>query len=487
MIRAICCRSIPVIIFTMLLILFTGGKILAQLIRPEIGRKFDYTFSNLINYPTKTAMASEFKGKLLILDFWSTGCKSCIESWPKLLKLQEKFKDEIQIVLVNATQDETVVKKIITAQKKIRDVEMTLPGVCKDTLLNRLFYYPGVPKIVWIDQWGYFRSFTSGSYLNEYIVNEILSKKEVTMSQLLTVPPGKSPYFYYERSKLQTYTKPFFVNGNGQESKYMPLVSQSVLTGKIDGLSQVLSTLATDSIRQVLTLHGSIRMMYETAYNNTNFQEDTKQTDLIRLIDNRIEWSIQEPKFLWSKASGEPNDDYHYCYQLTTTRPTKRVQIQKMLQFDLEKYFGLDAHLQKREKKCLVLTVADTALLKRQAGHQYAEYSRDKIRQFQVNNFYSIDNMLFSLSFGEYHKSPYPIIDETGYTGNVGRIKVDPDYRILNKELQKSGLELTLLEREIDILIVNEPEGYVFPSELEYESDVGTIRWKYDENPQNQR
>lgn len=38
----------------------------------------DITFNNLVNYKSSSAKLSDFKGKLVILDFWATTCLSLI-------------------------------------------------------------------------------------------------------------------------------------------------------------------------------------------------------------------------------------------------------------------------------------------------------------------------------------------------------------------------------------------------------------------------
>ena len=51
----------------------------------KIGDKVpDIEFKNIINYKSKTARLSDFKGKLVILDFWGTWCTSCIAAFPKM-------------------------------------------------------------------------------------------------------------------------------------------------------------------------------------------------------------------------------------------------------------------------------------------------------------------------------------------------------------------------------------------------------------------
>ncbi|MBV5282340.1 MAG: AhpC/TSA family protein [Paludibacter sp.] len=44
---------------------------------------------------------SEYKGKYLLLDFWSDGCSACIQALPKLAKIYEKQRDTLNIIGIN--------------------------------------------------------------------------------------------------------------------------------------------------------------------------------------------------------------------------------------------------------------------------------------------------------------------------------------------------------------------------------------------------
>ncbi len=53
---------------------------------------------------------SEFRlknlsGKLVILNFWASWCNPCVEEFPSLIKLVEKFNGELQLVAVSADED----------------------------------------------------------------------------------------------------------------------------------------------------------------------------------------------------------------------------------------------------------------------------------------------------------------------------------------------------------------------------------------------
>lgn len=438
-----------------------------QMQQPQVGKPFEYTFAGMVHYPTRTANVSDFKGKLLMLDFWNTGCASCVESWPKLLELQKKYDKQIQIVLVNAWQDEATVGKVIAARKQKTGVNMTLPMLCGDTVLDKMFPYPAVPKVVWIDQHGIYRSFTNGNYLNEHTIAAILNKEPLDMYQLAPTEPGKSANFNYENSKLKNYRDPFFVNGNGTESGFMPLVSQSVLTGRIDGLMRSLWKVKKDTVRGFITVtfHGPIGSFYQVAYNDKNFLEDHVGTSLERLMSNRCEWNVMSDLLPYNS-----DNDFIYAYQLTMPLTSRR-RLQNMIKLDLNKYFGLEARIEKRPIKSWVLSVTDTALLRAKSGKEYAHDSA-------IRKFRSTSELIRDLEYNVYAKSPYPILDETGFVGPIGGFRFNGDPFVFHKELQTCGLSFRLEERLIDMLVVDEPTDYVFPEDLKFNS-ARKVAWVY--------
>jgi thiol-disulfide isomerase/thioredoxin len=115
----------------------------------------------LVNYPSRSAKIADFRGKVLVLDFWFTGCRPCIASWPELLRLQKEFAGKVQILLVNPLEDEATVLRFMETRRKYAGVDMTLPSVCKGSSLPALFPVPGYPHVVVMDRNGVVRSLAS--------------------------------------------------------------------------------------------------------------------------------------------------------------------------------------------------------------------------------------------------------------------------------------------------------------------------------------
>ncbi len=56
---------------------------------------------------------SDYKGKIVILDFWYMSCPPCSEAIPHLNRIQEKYKDKVVVLGVNASDtDEKEIAKI---------------------------------------------------------------------------------------------------------------------------------------------------------------------------------------------------------------------------------------------------------------------------------------------------------------------------------------------------------------------------------------
>ena len=63
----------------------------------------------------KTLSLSDYKGKVVLVDFWATWCDPCKEEIPVLVKMQERLKDKGFVILGVSMDEEgaTAVKKFI--------------------------------------------------------------------------------------------------------------------------------------------------------------------------------------------------------------------------------------------------------------------------------------------------------------------------------------------------------------------------------------
>lgn len=70
----------------------------------------DFTFKD-INGTTHSA--SDFKDKIIILNFWASWCAPCIKEFPNLLKATETFKDDVVLIALSSDLDQGAITKFM--------------------------------------------------------------------------------------------------------------------------------------------------------------------------------------------------------------------------------------------------------------------------------------------------------------------------------------------------------------------------------------
>lgn len=137
---------------------------------------------NIINNPVLKIQLSQFKGKLIILDFWATWCNSCIKSLPKLDSLQKQSPAQLQVLLINylpsTGNTEKQISEFISNRKHFSKALANLP-VCIDTSakLKQLFPHTFLPHYVWIGPDGTVIAITAATELTASNIRAILNGK----------------------------------------------------------------------------------------------------------------------------------------------------------------------------------------------------------------------------------------------------------------------------------------------------------------------
>lgn len=120
----------------------------------------------------KKVSLSDFKGKVVILDFWATWCGPCMVSMPGLEKIHQQVISKDVVVLSLNTWDkkpdfEAWVKENSGTKYHFTFVRDPAEGdreeIRKASIAKRLYQVPGIPTMYVIDQKGKIAGSTLGS------------------------------------------------------------------------------------------------------------------------------------------------------------------------------------------------------------------------------------------------------------------------------------------------------------------------------------
>jgi thiol-disulfide isomerase/thioredoxin len=116
-----------------------------------------------------TVSSADWKGKVVLMNFWATWCPPCREEIPELISLQKQYKDRLQIVGIS--EDDDPPEKVLQFVQK---AGMNYPVVMATTELTDAYGgVPALPTSFVIDPQGRVVQRHTGEYPIETYVQEI--------------------------------------------------------------------------------------------------------------------------------------------------------------------------------------------------------------------------------------------------------------------------------------------------------------------------
>jgi len=100
---------------------------------------------------TGSADLSQFRGKVVVLNFWASWCAPCVEELPSLVELQQKMPEVV--VLTISTDDDQAAYKRFLSQHKVPPRTINDP----EQRVNRLYGTAAYPETYLIDRHGVIR------------------------------------------------------------------------------------------------------------------------------------------------------------------------------------------------------------------------------------------------------------------------------------------------------------------------------------------
>lgn len=401
----------------------------------------DYILTNLINFPEETVKLTDFKGKILILDFWTFGCTSCIASWPKLMKLQDKYKDQIQIMLVNVTQDKKAIQDYLDKRKKISGFKLSLPIACGDKVLKQLFPHVYVPHVIFIDREGVVKNITEGVYLHEANIDRLLKGIPLNLKRKT------------DEYMAVSWSKPLYVDGNGgTQAKGGKILFSTMIKAYGDTIPGYRHFKTSKDISYGVLINATVFNMFRQLYGGDTNRDGTETW----VPNSRVSLSVADTSHLVPKINGILKPENHYGIQVTAQKELSKEKIKSRMIRDLEDYFGLKTYWTKVIKPCMVISRNANPIPTYKEGKNIIQLTS---MMLNLNNV-SIKELINRLTdIPPFNSSIYPIVDETGYKEMLGSINYSGKMETIEdlaKALRPYGMEVLLQDRAVDVLVVED-------------------------------
>lgn len=312
-------------------------------------------FSNMLNYKSTTANLSDFKGRIILLDFWATWCGNCIKKFNLLDSMQHLHQDKLQVILINTADTRDTkerIERFLNRQRNKAGAKYNLPVVYNDTVVGSLFPHRTIPHYVWLNRDLQVIAITDESAVTAANITGLVTGQIVTLN---TTQPDRQFDF----------TRPLFTDTVSQPAQ---IKFRSTLLKFVPGIKQGSKFIKSDSTVRYTLINIPLRELVKTAY-GLNFKKDRLLLEVGDSIAAKLVLATENPA---------PHN--RYCYEfIGPPMPLKELLI--YMQQDIERSFNLAVKKENRPVACYNIHIDSIMLsrLKTAGGKPVNKlYDRDK-------------------------------------------------------------------------------------------------------------
>jgi len=369
-----------------------------------------------------TVTLNDYKGKLIILDFWATNCGSCVSAIPKLNTRQQEFNDRVTILPVSYERKERIATSF---SKNPKLKKSSLGTVAEDKELNRYFPHEYISHVIWIDADGIVKAITKTDYVSAENIRSVLNKEPIDwpVKRDVTDYDYGKPLLALNQKNLPAFSMPDF--------EY-----HSTLTGYLGNINRLYQSYPD-------TINATFRVY---AVNHSIVDLYTKVLNIDGFPISHISVEADYPeRFFFDKAldyQEEWNRQNTFTYEAVFPLRLTEKQRQKEVIDDLDLYLGLQSGFEEVKVKCLIITdIID---------HMASQIAQRKERGI------TLGNIVYFLN----HSLPgFPVINETK-NGEDALVKIGreglTDLPLLKNRLLESGFSMVEEERSIRMFVLRD-------------------------------
>lgn len=400
----------------------------AQSVQPlKVGDRFpEMIFTNLINAPYSAVPYNKLKDKVVVLDFFSTWCSSCLALFPHLDSLKAKYGKQLEIFIVTREPREKVEKMLKT---KAIAKGFKLPFIVEDTVLNALFPHSTIPHEVILKD-AVVAAITFSEFINDNTIEKLLAGDQIDL-------PVKSD-IRYDPAKS--------VYGNNVGSPNELSIWKFLFTKHIDGLSSVGGwSISADSLRKRFARVNNFLLYYMTWASD---MMGNKNRVILHVKDSSKFFITGSSEYAWKM-----NNTYGMEIVIPASWSWSRVYSWVLGQLNM----CLNYRIYTREQlvDCWVLSDSENRLV----GPD--NETREDGKSARI--YKSLASLISALNFQAQGKPFVPIVinEVKGTYIEEIRLNVDNihDPVAVSRALKPYGLELKPAKRKLKMLIIEDKEA----------------------------
>ncbi|MBN8719795.1 MAG: TlpA family protein disulfide reductase [Sediminibacterium magnilacihabitans] len=369
----------------------------------------------VVNHPQgkKTIRLADYKGKLIILDFWATWCGACIKAMPRVHQLQEQFQDNM-VVLPVTTEGRDKISDFLKTNAILKQTNTA--SVVADTTLGTYFHHRTIPHCIWISPGGRFlvqsgpEEITSPNIKSALAetANGIINKVELN---------GEKPLFLGGDIELDSNScYSIFYKG-----RYVGLPSGN----RYRRYGEILRGRAVTNLEILELYEAAVFPLFEKAgltYNRKLLILTVKDTAAVQM------------------SFTDPNNEVRNFYNYDLIVPVKAARnlFAYMLQ-DLNRYSAYHGSIETKTIPCFIIQKSGASVRTSATG-------------------VAIEKVVKILNQSEAVK--LPVVNASGFSGKLDLPLHEPlDFKLIKKKLQAYGLEIVTGKRPMRVFVLADKDA----------------------------